>query len=152
MKRCTRCETVKPASEFPSRKRAKDGKASWCRDCFQVNWRGRYYGRHAEYKLKHSESRNRLRGQKALEVFEYLKLHPCVDCGEADPIVLEFDHRGEARKVESVAQMVINNASWSRILVEIEKCEVRCANCHRRKTAAQFSYKRYLFSIRNVSD
>lgn len=73
--------------------------------------------------------------------------HPCMDCGEADPIVLEFDHKADSIKVESVTQMVMNNASWERITAEIEKCEVRCANCHRRRTAAQFGYKRFQFSF-----
>lgn len=59
----------------------------------------------------------------------------CVDCGYAEhPEALDFDHvRGE--KVEHVAMMVVHHAPMSRILAEIAKCEVRCANCHRVKTA-----------------
>lgn len=146
MKCCTRCKLVKSEAEFPSRRRAKDGRASWCRACFKDNWRERYYGNHTLYKLKHSESRNRLRAEKARNVYEYLKSHPCVDCGESDPLVLEFDHRGDAIKFEAVTQMVINNASWAKITAEMRKCDVRCANCHRRKTAAQLGYKRFHFS------
>ena len=61
---------------------------------------------------------------------EYLSTHPCVDCGNPNPIVLEFDHvRGKKHKAVSV--MVIESFSWVTILKEIAKCEVRCANCHR---------------------
>jgi hypothetical protein len=145
MKRCARCKMEKPLAEFHSRKKAKDGKASWCSNCCKEHWRGRYYANHTFFKERHAESRNRLRQEKARRVYEYLVHHPCVDCGEADPVVLEFDHKAGSNKVESVTQMIINNASWENISAEMGKCEVRCANCHRRQTAARFSYKRFLF-------
>jgi hypothetical protein len=67
-------------------------------------------------------------------VFDYYKTHGCIDCGETDPIVLEFDHvTGD--NVSNIAFMVHSNTSISTLVEEIEKCVVRCANCHRRKTA-----------------
>lgn len=63
----------------------------------------------------------------------YLDTHPCVDCGEADKVVLDFDHvRGD--KVCEVSVMVGRGYRLWKIIEEIEKCEVRCANCHRRVT------------------
>lgn len=57
-----------------------------------------------------------------------------MDCGEADPIVLEFDHvRGE--KADNISRMVHGTRSIAAIQAEIDKCEVVCANCHRRRTA-----------------
>lgn len=67
-------------------------------------------------------------------VCEYLSNHPCVDCGEDDIVVLDFDHvRG--KKTRGVSQMV-QSAGYTlkRIAEEIEKCDIRCANCHRRRT------------------
>jgi hypothetical protein len=52
--------------------------------------------------------------------------------GEADPVVLEFDHLGD--KSFSIGAKLVQ-FKWQRILDEIEKCEVVCANCHRRRTA-----------------
>ena len=63
---------------------------------------------------------------------EYLRTHPCVDCGESDPVVLEFDHCGPKR--HEISNMLTSQTSWSAIEKEIAKCVVRCANCHRRKT------------------
>ena len=60
----------------------------------------------------------------------------CTDCGVDDLLVLEFDHvRGE--KVRNVMQLARAGYSLRRVEQEIAKCEVRCANCHRRRTLAQ---------------
>ncbi len=75
-------------------------------------------------------------------VWEYLLQHPCIDCGEKDPVVLEFDHvRGEkTKRIASVCQ----SYSIPKISEEIAKCEVRCANCHRRRHAKEQGFFRLL--------
>lgn len=61
----------------------------------------------------------------------YLQSHPCVDCDETDIRVLEYDHvRGE--KIAELWLMVKRGNSLAIIEAERAKCEVRCANCHRR--------------------
>lgn len=66
-------------------------------------------------------------------LWEYLGDHPCVDCGEEDPIVLEFDHVAGTKEFP-VSEGVSRMYSIKKIKAEIDKCEVRCANCHRRVT------------------
>lgn len=76
------------------------------------------------------------RRKKRRAVYEYLLTHPCVDCGEADIRVLEFDHvRGT--KTMAIREMLSRTAPLARIFEEIAKCDVRCANCHRRATIAR---------------
>ena len=62
-------------------------------------------------------------------VDEYKKMHPCVDCGNTDIRVLDFDHVFD-KKDKAIA---IGSHYWAidRLKKEIKKCEVRCANCHR---------------------
>ena len=72
----------------------------------------------------------------------YLATHPCIDCGESDPIVLEFDHRNPSEKKDEISHMVSTAAPLSSLEAEIEKCDVRCANCHRRKTAKQQNWNK----------
>ncbi len=75
-------------------------------------------------------------------LIEYLGCHPCVDCGQKDVRVLDFDHvRG--KKSEHVVRLAGVGYSWSIIEAEIAKCEVRCANCHRIKTGEKVSSWRH---------
>ena len=81
--------------------------------------------------------RERRARMKAL-VAEYLTIHPCLDCGEADPDVLDFDHRNPAKKVKSIADILAGALGIRVLETEITKCDIRCANCHRRKHAREF--------------
>lgn len=64
---------------------------------------------------------------------DYLSSHPCVDCGENDTIVLEFDHV-HGGKLGNIGDFMSKGWGLKSIQKEILKCEVRCANCHRRVT------------------
>lgn len=65
---------------------------------------------------------------------EYLKNHHCVDCGESDPIILEFDHTDPKHKKFNIGDAAKRGFALQTVLDEVAKCEVRCANCHRKKT------------------
>ena len=75
----------------------------------------------------------------------YLREHPCVDCGVGDPIVLEFDHlRDKKFSISSGLQ----DRNWQSVLDEIAKCDVVCANCHRRRTAQRGGFRRAVVAQR----
>ncbi len=79
----------------------------------------------------------------------YLVGHPCVDCGETDVRVLEFDHRGHKRLAVS---LMIRTQPWPNIEREILKCEVRCANCHRRKTLRELGWPKFTRYFRREAE
>jgi hypothetical protein len=83
-----------------------------------------------------AQKRHRIKVRQKL--LEYLSSKQCIDCGEKDPIVFEFDHRETDKKFKQISRMLAGHYSWESILREIEKCDIRCANCHRRKTYVQF--------------
>ncbi|MEY2434356.1 MAG: hypothetical protein QOC92_4081 [Acidimicrobiaceae bacterium] len=128
-KRCCTCGEVKPLDEFNRLSRAKDGRQPRCRQCHK-DWHAAHKEHHNA--LIHARTR-RMRLELATLILEYLIVHPCVDCGETDPVVLEFDHLRD--KVDNVSGLVRRLRTWEAIQDEIAKCEVVCANCHRRRTS-----------------
>ena len=76
-------------------------------------------------------------------LFDYLSSHPCVDCGETDHRVLDFDHRDRTTKHANVSYLLCS-AGFERLKAEVAKCDVRCANCHRRKTAKDGNFYRHV--------
>lgn len=101
-----------------------------------------WYAKNRDKRIKQIRACNdRLKERNRQFVFEYLNSHPCVDCGEDDPIVLEFDHvRG--KKYLDVCIVSRWGASLKKLQSEIDKCEVRCCNCHRRVTVLRRSLKK----------
>jgi hypothetical protein len=74
------------------------------------------------------------RRRKADRVSEF-KNKPCADCGVSyPPYVMDLDHIPGSNKITNVAELVGTGASWKRIELELAKCEVVCANCHRERT------------------
>ena len=84
-----------------------------------------------EARLRVNDYVRQSRAKRKAWVSEIKQKLGCVDCGyNENPIALDFDHvRGE--KHMGIAQAVSRCWSLEKILQEIEKCEVRCANCHR---------------------
>jgi len=88
----------------------------------------------------HTSGQVRIRKNQE-KLFEYLDDCECADCGEDDSRVLQFDHvRGEKRG--NVTQMVSSGYGWDKILEEIAKCEIVCANCHIKRTAQRGNFWR----------
>jgi len=133
-KRCGRCRQVLPLDRF---NRAGAGHQHWCRACFRA-----YFSARRTLHLAQVARARRARHEAARAfVLAYLREHPCCDCGEPDPVVLEFDHLRDKRKL--ISQLVDEAASPKRLLREIAKCDVVCVNCHRRRTATRGNFLRH---------
>ncbi len=128
-KKCCRCKMLRSITEFCKNRTSPDGLSYECRVC-----RHSRYTDHVERRKKQTRISARRREELARAlVLKHYASNPCVDCGETDPIVLEFDHvRGE--KVTNISRMINTGRPLALIQEEISKCEVRCANCHRRVT------------------
>ena len=141
MRRCTRCGLLKPVADFAFEDLARGTRQSYCRSCQKAYRRG-HYERNRDTYIRREVARLRERRTANRKLLlAYLRSHACVDCGETDVLVLQFDHRDRSNKRRNVAFLVVRR-SWATVMKEIEKCDVRCANCHRRRTAAQFRWRK----------
>ena len=133
IRRCSRCGRSRPVSDFNASKTF--GQQFYCRDC----QRACYHDHQEQHVANVLVNTKRYHARNIQIVHEHLLAHPCVDCGESDPLVLEFDHvSGKDRAVSRLVQ----SARPERLMAEIAKCEIRCVNCHMRRTAAQFGWRK----------
>lgn len=129
MKTCVTCKIEKSLDDFNKRARSKDGRQARCRDCIR-KW-------YKDNKKSHIERVN-ARSKKVRDILrQYVwerKKGPCADCGQTfHPVAMDFDHiRGE--KITDVSKMIAKESSLEDINLEIAKCDLVCANCHRVRT------------------
>ena len=135
-KRCVTCGKDKDETEFNWRNKLLGKRWGTCKSC-QSEQRADWYQRNKKKHVKNvRERRDKVVEESRQFVWNYLSSHPCVDCGESNPVVLEFDYvRG--RKKMIVSQLVQHGYGIKAIKKEIVKCEVRCSNCHKKKTAKE---------------
>jgi hypothetical protein len=133
MKLCTKCNKLKPFDEFNKRSGVKDGLQPNCRICSNERFKKWALENKDRLSKKRKESRKQTRLEQQQKIWNYLKDRCCVDCFESRLPCLDFDHvRG--KKLRNISEMC-GRYSWNTIEAEIKKCEIRCANCHRIRTA-----------------
>ncbi len=130
--RCYRCGERKPAADFAWRRKARNQRDSFCRPCRAAYKQEHYAANKQRYIAQAAARKRKLAVERTTYLIRFFASHPCEDCGETDPLVLEFDHLGD--KAFNVGS-ALRTRNWQSILDEIAKCEVVCANCHRRRTA-----------------
>lgn len=110
------------------------------RNTYQRQW----HKEHPEATKKaFDKCRNRMKKERN-EYLAKIKSQPCSDCNKQyHPICMDFDHRDRKTKLNSVSKMGWSNNSLQKIKLEIDKCDLVCANCHRLRTYKQFKMSTY---------
>ncbi len=144
MRKCTKCTILKPENEFYIKDSKTNRLHTQCKDCYREH-RATFYAKHYQKYKEQYQIRAKLRREKVKTMYRdyivsYLNTHPCVDCGESDIRVLELDHVDPTIKKFSVSQGVRLGYSQKDIEEEVKKCQVLCANCHKKRTATQFGW------------
>lgn len=141
MRKCTKCKMIKREDQFNFKIKSLNLLQYQCKECTRQSIRN-HYKKNKNYYLEKTHKRNlELKSIMLNFVKEYLLKNPCVDCAESDITVLEFDHnKNKEIKFKAVSSLMKSRYPLEKIKEEIQKCEVRCANCHRRKTAVEFKW------------
>jgi hypothetical protein len=134
---CTCCGLERDAEEdFKWRYKNQGIRQPRCKYCQSELSRRHYQNNKQAYNKRSRAYKERVLAENTALISAYLSIHPCVDCGQVDIRVLEFDHM-IGQKLRSIADLLTSGATWPVIEAEIAKCEVRCANCHRIRTIEQ---------------
>ncbi len=141
MKQCNKCGEVKELDDFAFRNKAKGTKSPTCKQS-QKDYAKANYQEKTQYYIDKARQSNKTASDRNKQyVIDYLKSHPCVDCGESDIEVLQFDHvemvRGRGNRIAN-----FRTHSLDTLKKELAKCEVRCGNCHIRTTRKQMGWLR----------
>ena len=132
MIRCRTCGQEKPESEFSNKNKGK--LSTQCKACANEYAR-KYYSENKGYRVRRKKMvavNNRNHYRRGREKLDALKDVPCADCGKKyPPYVLDFHHIDPSLKSGDIPTMLGQGYSWGRILEEVEKCVLVCANCHR---------------------
>ena len=132
---CSQCQEPKDIEDFPLRNQFTQRRQSYCNECrskMGKNW----YENNKDYQKANAKKHMTEYRETAKEyVFNYLLTHPCVECGESNPVVLEFHHL--SGKDKAIAELTHAGVSIAKIQEELAKCQVLCANCHRKLTASE---------------
>jgi hypothetical protein len=129
MKTCGKCGDPKPNDEFALQNKKTGQRASYCRGCRRIYGRV-HYSKNKELYI----DRNERAHARLLEFLHSLKRGPCMDCGGTfHPCAMDFDHRDSKEKVSNVSEL-FSRVSRRKLLEEVAKCDLVCANCHRVRT------------------
>lgn len=133
---CGRCKQLKQLPEFSISTSERRIVTSWCKQCAREH-NNKKYRESDRIKRLAQERRLRYRERNRLFLWEIISHSSCADCGEDDPLVLEFDHLDRGSKSFNIGWATSACVPLSRLSEEMSKCDIVCANCHRRRTASQ---------------
>lgn len=132
---CTRCAVLLTDSN-------RSAGRALCKPCNALRMKQYYmanpdiYNKHKGYVAKNDAM---WKARVNSYIYEVIKeSNGCVDCGERNMVVLDFDHRDPNTKSFSISGAHKSKVSWDMLVEEINKCDIVCANCHRIRTAKMF--------------
>jgi hypothetical protein len=143
-KQCRRCRQILDVSCFGLKYPNREVRVGLCRVCFREVSRMYYLRDPAPYKARAAANNKLVKARNRDRLREFFRNAECMDCGLRDFTVLELDHREPRDKRDDVSNLVRQPHSWSTIAREIAKCDAVCANCHRKRTARYFGWRKLL--------
>lgn len=114
-----------------------------CKECTKATSAKQRTGASRESYLSYQRTYHKTYDRDArlerIKKLDEMKAFPCSDCGNSfPPECMDFDHREPKLKSFTISGAVVTRShSWEEVLLEVKKCRLICANCHRIRTARQ---------------
>ena len=125
MKKCIKCDEVKPIDEFSFKNKVENTRHKYCKKCF-IETRKKSYDKNKDHYINKAKKRTK----EIVNWFNDIKKNlSCEICGFSHPAALDFHHINDDKDL--TVSKLITYGNKDRILKEIEKCKVLCSNCHR---------------------
>lgn len=125
-KLCSKCKTEKNIDDFSRNKRKKDGRQTYCKVCAS-QYDSKYYHNNIKAQVERNKThRNKL----SKKVDQYKLEHGCKHCNEIEPCCLDFHHVRDNKEI--AVSILVKSGCTKRAWSEISKCDIVCANCHRK--------------------
>jgi hypothetical protein len=121
---CNKCSETKPVSEYHKASRNMGGRYHTCKKCRRDIDASYYHSSNKKIKIKARQKAHQFL------ISQYKKERGCRFCPEKESIALDFHHKDQNKEFNTSNSG--KRFGWSRILREIEKCDVVCSNCHRK--------------------
>lgn len=148
---CFKCKEAKPHAEFNKRAQNKDGYHYSCRSCInsdraqtrKTQIEAGITPRNDQWNKENRNKINTVRTERRRIIRDYIRSlkagKPCVDCGGVfPPTCMDWDHREPSDKEFNICGTATRELyDNDKILSEIAKCDLVCANCHRIRSAIQ---------------
>lgn len=125
-KKCYKCKKDLPLCEFKKHCKRKDGLQPDCILC-QKEYRKLHYVKNKDKYMAKAKSTTL---RNVVWFKEYKSKLKCEFCEESHPACLQFHHKDREDKEYAISLLVRSGCSIDKILNEIHKCQVVCANCH----------------------
>lgn len=123
MKQCSRCKKEKELSEFNNSSHNRQGKQPVCRAC-----QSSYYESNRDKHLANVAARRRRHRDWIRSLKEG---QPCAQCGRVGhPHAMHWHHRDPSQKEFNLSIAVAASKGRQKVLDEIAKCDLLCADCH----------------------
>jgi len=123
-KKCGGCEEVKLIAQFNIKGKYKNGNVryqSFCKLCNSAASKI-YYASNREKHIKDiGKRKQKYIERNRLYVYNFLLEHPCIDCRDPRPYVLDFDHVTDD-KHSNISKMIGRPVSLKKLKEEIKKC------------------------------
>ena len=139
-KYCKRCDETLLVSEFTQSASRYDGLQAYCKNCMKEYRKEHYRANKKQYYDRNEKSKAKARQY----VLDIKNTTACKDCGvvyKDEPWLVEFDHLPGFEKKRSISEWVNGYGLGQGLISELEKCELVCLICHRRRTAKRGGWK-----------